>query len=1795
MYSRPFNLRRPILRSRLLLSTALIGIGTLVAPAIGQGQDYYLDNTQGEGQTGWFPVTGSWSPADKIWFKDGNGVAREWKNGVTAVLTKGANSAGVILTYTGDESIVPEEIRLDSGSYTLAGGVIGEHDKTVRLNNQAGPGESLTVSAALAGSIIIGDGEPEDSEQWVHYTGNSQSSGDTRMMDDLTVETGARFSSTGTTTGELKNFGRTDLDGSHIGDVTNLDGAELSGSGTIKGALENDSGIIHLSNETLSVTNGVQNSIHVEPETPEEEIETIPSATLNGYGRIAGTVTNHLKGEIETGSALDDINGVLGTGYLANHGTITINNQDTLDSPDVGNFGDLYVKGTGVITGNLTQEDGSTLNLDTDGVLVVGSFTNNFFDEPKPGHEIFEKPTVIIDDGKTLRTSAPTAGTNGNIVNNGVMVVENGTLEATGQILNNPGAGLLLNDATIIGNLVNNGGPDEEMGTIRVKGNTETDITGRLTNDGLINLTTNQSHSTLRVINPDPANPDDGGGVFLNNGKIDVRVTHSSTLTIEAKTIRLGKESDIDVGAVVLDGVVTNSGDLTYLYPSAGAKLFGMLTNTESGILEFRTEVVGGNQNIVNRGRMTVEATDDGSRATLEDLGTLDNWDSLTVSALEGKIGMLSATIVNNYGDMTLAGGSITALDSFINTPDGQIWLDGGLITAGLQNAGTLQGAGTIDGDLINTGSLLDLSGEITGRLTYQGGTIDIDESLSAGSLTNNDKILIEVGDTLSLTSMEDSENNDRITVSGALSADGDINNNTGAVLILSDGTIDGDVVNAGRIRGSGTITGAVTITAGDPQADPAVPRGQLIVGEADTMTIAGDIKNSGLIVVSGALSTERNLDNEDGGVVRLNGGTITGAVRNNDGGLVDIRSSSTISGSLTNNGTIKLSGVGVGATLDIDGNFTNASDINVGDESSFLTIIADEIALNKGSTIDVDRVELIGTVLNSVNLNYSEDGAISGDLINNAAGQITISADVDGQGSDIDNRGSLLVTSDADSDGNLHDVGALTNSGGLIIEAGRSVSADKIMNEGTGQMQVAGRLISAENPVVNEGDLDVSGAIDGNLKNSGGTTTLSDGTINGDVRNSAKLTGTATINGALSNTPEGKATLGGTIGEVKNAGLLTTGGDLSVTGLKNTGRVEVNGEDTLQSDSMVNNQGTLWIAGTLEAGLNNKADATTDLSGGKIVGSMTNSGALNGSGVITGKLTHSQSGTLNIDGKLSVDSLLNDGKFLVGSDDTLSATNGVDNNGRITVAGALAGDVDNSGYFGQSGLLDGSLVTTGEAVVGGTVTGDLDYLDGTLALSDGVNIGGTLSLGQNYILDNAVNAKRTHVLQDVQLRLGGRLTGNLVNDGIVVAGNGAEVGGVLHNNEIVSLQGADRTGDVLTTGGLSGNGIYALDVNLSDFTADRIDVRGGAATGHYELQLNYIGEAGATRIGERVALLNVEDGLGAQNNFTYSYNPTDTASEKLVYSVEQDGAHGDVYLINSINPAIGAVFGNVKLTQSLIGSVVNRPTSPFVTGLAFEDPEKPCGVGSWGRGTGGYAKATGATDNGVSKIDSTVDATYYGMQVGTDFACFDNRYAGWNMSFGGFLGVNQGDTTQPVYAVDGRDSRNVTRQLRSRNEVDFDQLYAGIYATATKGRMQADLQYRYERTDFTIENKPVTGAGLGLDKADFASTGGTLSGSFSYLFSVGDDGWTVVPNVALPIRACRRIRSNSRKASNSISRTTNPRSVSPGQRLRKLLSDLNRTRPSMPLRPARFTRTSPIRAYRISLDRMTRVSSRSD
>jgi outer membrane autotransporter protein len=234
-------------------------------------------------------------------------------------------------------------------------------------------------------------------------------------------------------------------------------------------------------------------------------------------------------------------------------------------------------------------------------------------------------------------------------------------------------------------------------------------------------------------------------------------------------------------------------------------------------------------------------------------------------------------------------------------------------------------------------------------------------------------------------------------------------------------------------------------------------------------------------------------------------------------------------------------------------------------------------------------------------------------------------------------------------------------------------------------------------------------------------------------------------------------------------------------------------------------------------------------------------------------------------------------------------------------------------------------------------------------------------------------------------------------------------------------------------------------------------------------------------------------------------------------------GTAGQINVNTFANPGVGALAGSVTLTQSLIGSVINRPSSPFVTGVAGES-ERACRPGAWARALGGKADATGETrtvDSGGEPLayDSLISASYTGLQVGGDLSCFEGFVGDWDMSFGGIMGVNTGDTLQPVFAINPDSGAAITDIVVSNNATDFQQTYAGVYLSAVRGRFLFDLQYRLEKTEFDLSNDGTGNERIGILDQTFDSSGQTLSGSVSYVFQLDQDrGINLVPTLGFAL-----------------------------------------------------------------------------
>ncbi len=173
--------------------------------------------------------------------------------------------------------------------------------------------------------------------------------------------------------------------------------------------------------------------------------------------------------------------------------------------------------------------------------------------------------------------------------------------------------------------------------------------------------------------------------------------------------------------------------------------------------------------------------------------------------------------------------------------------------------------------------------------------------------------------------------------------------------------------------------------------------------------------------------------------------------------------------------------------------------------------------------------------------------------------------------------------------------------------------------------------------------------------------------------------------------------------------------------------------------------------------------------------------------------------------------------------------------------------------------------------------------------------------------------------------------------------------------------------------------------------------------------------------------------------------------------------------------------------TNTAILGVVNRPTSPFVSGLATDTAPGTCGPGIWSRANGGAEKTSGALE---------VNVHYAGIELGGDIACFGFNKSNVDISIGVIGGATRGDG-----AVTGLPGT-----------VTFDQRYAGIYGTFNSGSLNGDLQLRGDSISFDSHGIPGVNDGTAV-----TATRAGLSGSLNYTLKLTDD-MSLVPAVGFDV-----------------------------------------------------------------------------
>ena len=1371
------------------------------------------------------------------------------------------------------------------------------------------------------------------------------------------------------------------------------------------------------------------------------------------FDQAGGTTT------IANGGTLDDTDGTVtvSDGVIQSQGLI--DDAVAISGGEVQNNGGGYISGPITVSGGALTASGGTFG---DNVTISDTGTLNVYGPAAIETTTITGGNIDVSDGNALATDLVQSGGTTTIDNGGILTDADGTTLDGGAINN---GGTITNALTINDGIVTNNGTGVIGGVTTVKGGTLNASGGAFT-----------------------------GGILAQGGVVNVTVSQTLDLTND------GSDTYIGAGITLTDDVVSNDGTLT-----------------NEGTINGTVQVNGGtvNQDAGNiTGLVTVTGTSPTETGALVLSG--GSLDAGAVAQADGDIIVDGPT----SGDITNDGGTVTVVDGGNLTGD----LTHNSGATGIENNGTLTGSLNVNGDTVtvagsivedagdadaeavtvNAGTLVTENGaDIQVTTTQLGGTINANGGEFSGGIIGQGGELNIAGDVGGDISVEGSV----LAVTGTGTLTGDVTMATGATTASNDGTITGAVfADNGTFQNNGTIEGdgasnAVVVSGGtfSNNSGGGAIMGEVMVSDGTFLANGGTTTGTALITGTGQYTVTANSSGN------VQNGTTGGGVPL--GGTVTINAGQTLTGDVTNNsGTTTVNGT-INGALDVGGGTVTT---NTGSQVTELATVSGGTLTANGGTFDEGILatggdtNVEGEITITSGALTSDDGTVTigvagivnGDVVATNSGGVATAL--------IQNNGMIDGTATVGA-GELENLGTLTGAGivngGELTNLGQmqdgfTINGGTLSLEGAGSITGAGTVnaggtFSAAGGTFNDGVdnaggvVEITGNATGVIRNNDGQASIDPGvTLTGNVINGADGTfnletdgaGTGTIDGDLSNNG-GIVNVDGTItGTTTN----TAGGQITVangdvanfgntTGLTNTGGA------------------TLTIAGDATGSFTNTATGNFELTGGALSAGtvVNNAGQMSVEGVSTANGAIGNTGTLTVGGGFLPESLTvtgsltnaSGGTLEVAQNATLSASTMVnDGGGTVELRGRLDSAISNNGnllYFGTS-ILDDP---------------DTDLIDETLIdPADANRFGGLVTNGNggNIILQS------------------GRLTfGNgLANSGTVDASSGQA--------------GGPQIGDVVEiNGGLSGGGRFVLDLDLSE---ENVDADGTGAS-------DYVTVTGAVT-GPVTLVFNILDTGGAQENdilvFQSSTPGIDLTMEGLpdpgeaiVYVSHKDGA-GSWFVRDALNPGIGALAGSIVLTQSLIGSVINRPSSPFVSGLAYDDPD-PCGPGVWTRGMGGEADSSGQItelDGSSNSFDGEISADFWGIQGGGDLACFNGYFEGWDISIGGIGGFNSGSTLQPVFGlldVDGdlQQGDDVT----SITDVDFDQTYAGVYVTGALNRFSADLQFRLEQTDFVATNVGQNGSsGLGLTDETFSSDASTFSGSVSYAIPLGESSVTFVP-----------------------------------------------------------------------------------
>ena len=1143
---------------------------------------------------------------------------------------------------------------------------------------------------------------------------------------------------------------------------------------------------------------------------------------------------------------------------------------------------------------NAAQNGGAIYN-DTDATMTITAEADE--ESGKSGLVQFTANATTGADGKGGAIyNAGTLNLKGNITVAAATTDEDGTITASNDIYN---AGTLnLNE------LKAESGENDEDAAGEIKLNSDVTNTAAAAlniNNGTVSLSNVTNDGTLNI---------NGGKVILNgaitaaldsdnaatSGALNIKggfltLAKSASITQKTMSIGAGVEFTANADSLTITNGITNAGSLTFtggtnsntISGTGTTTISGNIKNTGGGITQDAITIAdsgslttAADKIAINKDVTEKQVTNNGS-LTLTTAADTPDATELGYSVVDSDEGAESKlTIVGNIalGDnrinqdlLTINNGALfTANAEKLDIASGSITNNGSLTLD--SDKETTLGYSVVDSDE-DAESMLTIAGNITlgdnyeinqDLLTINGAfTADAEKlDIASGSITNNGSLTLTGGNNANAinndgTLIYQTATNETVTNTGAITGSGNL-----TITIAEKGGFTNSAAieqNNVTFNGAGTVTNNASVSA--------ATNGTITIGTDITVdnnekgTLSGNIANAGTIntgTVSGTIANTGTISNATLSGKLDNDGTISGgSVTAAEGSVNDgtISAAVTADGKFTNNNKIE------GSVTANRGTFTNAGEINTGDNGKVEIATVAEFA-NNGT--------ITGNVANSGTLTNNSGATISGEVINS-----NIFANT-GEVLDVTNNAGSTFTNSGTA-GNVTNAGTFTNTGTIAsLDNEKGATATTALSGIDGDIANAGTLNLTETSL--ELDKTISGVGTTNLAQN---STLTFG-------NNAKVEGTLNLNNTTINMQEKQSPYEF---DTVNIGSLAGTGSLNIDISLDKGENAAGKSDVINLTSGAGNSGSLTLT-SVNVTEDGDADYVSYLTGNtagldlklsndeQAIATVTNDYAYVFAADGTGKLNVEQvtldtgkSNTLKdfIEGTLAIEENIDATTYSMTDDITITAEEGtfgstgtdtasntlyLNQNGH-TLSGTLNGDKHNGITVGTNDTLH--VNSTG---AGGTVSGFETAFaveeTGTLNIGNTKFEGNTTDIANSGTL-NATNIASNNIVNngtavfngsntlgnvtgtDGQMTIAGQTTatGNIEQNKVTVntgAGLTANLNGyavaTTENNGALTLNGDGTLGNVSGTGNLSLNG--AVEVNSgTSITQEKINLSGTA------------------------------------------------------------------------------------------------------------------------------------------------------------------------------------------------------------------------------------------------------------------------------------------------------------------------------------------------------------------------------